>query len=286
MNKTSLLSVIIALTALASVFVLQKPQNTADRGAETVFERVMRTQIIRCGYISAPPLLIKDPNTGRLSGVAYDVAELLGKQLGLKIDWTEEVGWGTFPSALASRRFDAFCVGAWPSAARSRSTDSTVPFSYQPYYAYVRAGDGRFMDIKTALNTPTTTLSVMDGDTSAIIASSDFPKAKTVSLTESANVGELLLNVVTGKADATFIDPAMAAKFDANNPGKIQRLADAPPIRVFGNVFFIAQNQDAFRRMLDTTLEELLSSGQIENIIARYEAVPGTILRVAPKYAR
>ncbi|MDD5586053.1 MAG: transporter substrate-binding domain-containing protein [Alphaproteobacteria bacterium] len=256
----------------------------ADSSRESAFDRVMRTQTIRCGYTAAPPLLIRDPNTGALSGIAHDFMEALGKALSLKIDWAEETGWGSFPAALKGGRVDAFCTGAWSSAARARETDAGMPFSYQPYYAFVRAGDTRFDNRLEAINDPAITIALIDGDTSSIIAASDFPKAKAVQLPEMAHVDELFINVMTGKADVTFIDASFAAGFEANNPGKIRRVQAKTPLRVFGNVIFIAQGQDKFRRMLNTATQELLSSGQVEKILARYEKFPGAILRAAPGF--
>ena len=256
---------------------------TSSAQKETAFDRVMRTGTIRCGYASAPPLLMKDPNTGVVSGIGYEVMESLGKALSLKIDWAEEIGWATFPAALHNGRIDAFCVGAWPSAARAREIDQTLPLSYQPYYAYARADDFRFDNRIEAINDPAITISVMDGDTSQIISRSDFPKAATVSLVETANPDEMLINTITNKTDVAFVEPVFATRFDSNNPGKVRRIVSAP-LRVFGNVYFIAQGEDKLRQMLNTALTEQLSSGAVEKIIQKYEKVPGSILRVAPPY--
>lgn len=260
----------------------------ADRVAapqkETAFERVMRTGTIRCGYAPAPPMLMKDPNSGELSGIGHDVLEAAAKALSLKIEWAEEVGWATFPVALSTHRIDSFCVGAWPSSPRARVIDHTTPISFQPYYAYVRESDTRFDGKVAAMNNPAVTLSIMDGDTSQIISRTDFPQAKVVSIVESANPDEMLHNVVAGKADVAFIDPLFFATYEKNNANKMRRVESAP-LRVFGNVFFIAQGEDKLRQMLNTAITEQLSSGAVEKIIAKYEKVPGSILRVAPPYA-
>ncbi|MDD3182760.1 MAG: transporter substrate-binding domain-containing protein [Alphaproteobacteria bacterium] len=259
--------------------------SSSEAQNETAFDRVMRTGVIRCGYASAPPLLMKDPNTGVLSGIGYEVMEVMGKALSLKIDWAEEMGWALFPTALKSGRIDAFCVGAWPSAARAREVDQTGPLSYQPYYAYVRPDDARFDNKIEAANDPSISISTMDGDTSQIISRSDFPKAKLLSLVETANPDEMLINVATGKADIAFIEPSFATRFNAQNPGKIRQVVLSQPLRVYGNVFFIAQGENRLRQMLNTALTEQLSSGTVERIIQKFEPVPNAILRVAPPYA-
>jgi hypothetical protein len=74
---------------------------------DTVYDRVMKSQTIRCGYGLWSVYLHKDPNTGKMGGIYYDYMEALGKNLGLKIEWTEEVGWGDYIAGLKGDRFDA-----------------------------------------------------------------------------------------------------------------------------------------------------------------------------------
>lgn len=288
MKKNGVLAGLAFLAGIAGSWAYSSyvfvPEGGGGQLRDRTFDRVMKEQTVRCGYTVAPPLLIKDPNTGQLSGMAHDFTEALGQALHLKIDWAEETGWGSFPAALQTGRIDAFCTGAWSNAARARETDATIPFAYQLYYAFVRAGDTRFDNNLDAVNDPTVTVSVIDGDTSNLIARSAFPKAKTVQLPEMSGVDELFINVMSGKADITFIDASFAAGFEVNNPGKMRRVTAKTPLRVFGNVLFVAQGQDTFRRMLDTATEELLSSGQVEKIIKRYEKFPGAFLRAAPGY--
>jgi len=250
---------------------------------ETAFERVMRTGTIRCGYAYAEPLVIRDPTTGQMSGMGHDVMEAMAKALSLKVEWTEEVGWASFPTALSSGRIDAFCTGAWPTAGRARATDHTYPFSFQSYYAYVRTDDPRFDGNISEINKPEVSIAFLDGDASSNIAKSDFPLAKSLSLPQLVSVDEVFVNVAMHKADVALLCPAWLVKYEANNPGKIRQVQSAP-IRVFGNVFFIAQGEDKLRQMLNTALTEQLSSGAVERIIAKYEKVSGSILRVAPPY--
>ncbi len=251
---------------------------------ETTYDRVMRTQTIRCGYALWAPLMIKDPNTGVLSGSIHDYMEALGHALNLKIEWAEETGWGDFPAALESGRIDTFCAGVWPNASRARQADFTQPISYQTMYAYGRSDDRRFDDNLTAINNPSVTITALDGEVAALIASTDFPKAKTLQMSQLATGAETLTATAAGKADVTFTDPATVAQFEANNPGKIRRITTKTPLRIFGNTIAVARKQEEFRQMLNSATQELLFNGQIEKILAKYEQYPGTFLRVAPNY--
>lgn len=64
--------------------------------AESVYERVIKSGTLKCGYIPYPPAMIVDPNTGEKSGIFYEFMNEVGKRLSLKVEWVQESGWGTF----------------------------------------------------------------------------------------------------------------------------------------------------------------------------------------------
>ena len=70
---------LIVALSFAVAFVTGKYM-TSNNGTrvtvkESTYERVIRTGEIRCAYAVYEPPLIKDPNTGKLSGIFYDVME-------------------------------------------------------------------------------------------------------------------------------------------------------------------------------------------------------------------
>ena len=274
------------LAGILGAYALSSSQHVtpAAQAAEDTYDRVMRTQTIRCGYSLWPPFLSQDANTGALSGIFYDYLEALGAALHLKVEWSEEVGLGDFPAALKAGRIDAMCLTVWPKATRAREADFTDPIFYTPLYAYARGDDRRFDGHLEAIDDPGTTVTVIDGEMGALIAASDFPKAKTLQLPQLANATELFENVATKKADILFADPATAADYAANNPDKLRRVESKTPIRVFGNTIAIGMGQEKFRRMINTAIGELMSSGQIEKILTKYEKHPGAFLRTTPPY--
>lgn len=287
MSKISFIFVVVLafLAGIAGAYTWSNSHNEENGAAkESAYERVMRTQTIKCGYGIWPPLVIRDPNTGKLSGIVHDYLEALGAALHLKIDWAEEIGWGDFPAALESGRVDGFCAGVWPNASRARQMDFIRPILYQPIHAYARVDDRRFDNNLPSINDPAVTLATMDGEMSSLIAAADFPKAKQVQLTQLSNGSELFTSLITGKADITFTDTVTAGEYEAKNPGKIRRIVTSAPVRVFGNTIAIARGQEEFRRMMDTVTEELILNGQIEKIISKYEQYPGALLRVEAPY--
>lgn len=208
MKKNAVLSAVICgvLAGLLSgwFFAHTATTNVSIPLKESTYDRVMRTQTLRCGYVVWTPSLMKDPNSGQLSGLFYDYTEALGQALHLKIEWTEEIGWGDFPEALNSGRIDAMCGGSWPNASRARVIDFVRPVFYAPVYAWVRTDDKRFDDNLEAINDPNVMITIIEGTTMAVIAAQDFPKAKMLQLPQTTSIAEVFVSLADGKSDVTL----------------------------------------------------------------------------------
>jgi polar amino acid transport system substrate-binding protein len=259
-------------------------KHTVAPSDEKIYERVMRTRTIRCGYLTWPPILMKDPNTGEMSGIFYDYTEELGKRLGFKVEWNEEVGTASFVEGLKNNRFDAASFGVWPNASRAKEIDFSQPIYYIAIAMFVREGDTRFDGNAIAANDPNITISVMDGAINSFVAAEDFPKAKTISVSQNSTYAEAFLNVTTGKADIVLADFPAAREFMAHNPGKLRLVANVEPLRAFGNTIGIKKGEYELARMLNVATEEMLQSGVIDKILARYEKYHGSLYRVAKPY--
>lgn len=156
-----------------------QPQISAH---ENAYDRMMRSNELRCGYILYEPMVRKDPNTGAFSGIAVEITEAIGKALNIKIKWAEEVAWGTAVEGLRSNRYDALCIGFWRLPAEGKFLYYTQPFAYSLLNIIVRADDTRFDHDTTALNAPAIRLISTDGMEATRIAGRDFPRARLIEL--------------------------------------------------------------------------------------------------------
>jgi polar amino acid transport system substrate-binding protein len=250
---------------------------------ESTYERVLRTGEIRCAYAPYAPALIKDPNTGQLSGIFYDVVTEIGRRLNLKIDWVEEVGYGVIAQGFETNSYDAFCNTVFPTPERSRAAGFTIPLYYSPVGIFVRADDHRFDNDFSKLDDPSVRFSVRDGDISAAFEQEAFPHATQVSVPQLSDTSQLLDEVVHKKADATINEPGLLYLYLETNPGSVVNIAAEHPIRVSPNSLMIKANEYQFKMMLDTTLQEMLNSGFIDKVLKKYEKYP-IFLHVAVPY--
>jgi len=283
MNTTKTILLVVVVALVVSFIGAKIFSGVSGPTGNNLLDTVLGKGEIRAGYVVYPPSLIKDPNTGQLSGIFYDGLEEMGKNLGLKINWVEEVGWGTMIEGLKAGRYDIIVTGLWPNSARAKNVDFTGPLYYSAIGVYVRAAENRFADLDR-INAQNVTIATIDGEMSSFIAQSTFPNAKTLSLPQDTQVAQLLLNITTRKADVTFVEPAIAEEFLSNNPGSIKNIAKDRPVRYFGNTMAVPKNQDGFKAMINTAIDELFYAGKVDELIKKYEKYPGSFYPVAQPY--
>ncbi|MEL7197905.1 MAG: transporter substrate-binding domain-containing protein [Pseudomonadota bacterium] len=237
--------------------------------------------VLDAGYIPYPPSLIVDPNSGEFSGISYDVLEEIADRLGVELDPDEELAWGTMIENLNAGRSEIVATGIWPTPERDAQADFSNPIFYSPVYAYVRADDNRFDGNLQVANQPNITISILDGEVAESIAREDFAQASELSLPQISQVSELLLNVQNGKADVTFVEPAIAQEFLDANPGSIKRVEGIEPVRAFPTTFMVPDGEQEFLAELNRVLAEMQQDGTVNRIIDRYEEHDGSFIRVS-----
>lgn len=261
------------------------PRGVAVEAKESVYERVLRTGTIRCGYHAWEPFLRKDINTGEFSGIYYDYMQGLGRILSLKIEWVDDVGFGPHVEALKNDRFDVMCAGDYQNGARGRFIDYTIPILYVPLYAYVRTDDMRFDAELARANAANIKISSVEGSTPFIVANRDFPNAQKITHPESSELTMPLVDVATGKADLSIAGANVGGGFMAKNPGQLRLVPTPYPIRLFGSSLSLRKDEHELRRMIDAATREMLYSGEIAAIIKKHQTMPDEFLPVAKPYA-
>jgi polar amino acid transport system substrate-binding protein len=251
-----------------------------DSQAQTVLKR----GTIRAGYVTYPPGLIKDPNSGKLSGIFVETVERAAAALSLKVEWVEEVGWGTMIEGLRAGRYDIIGSPVWANSSRAREADFSVPLFYSGIGVYVRADDHRFDKDIQEINQASTKIAAIDGEMSTILASTLFPRATVAGLPQLTDNSRILLDVATGRADVTFVEPYIAGLFLQTNAGKVRNVVPERPIRIFPNTVMLRQGEPTFKAMLNAALEEQINMGTIDELFLKYKVPTGSFYRVALPY--
>lgn len=248
-----------------------------------VYERIRATKTLRAGYITYPPAVVRDPATGKLSGTFVETLERAAENLGWKVEWTEEVGWGSQVEGLQAERYDIIGSPVWANPTRAQVTTLSRPVYYSGIGIYVRKGDKRFAN-KAAINSKNVKIATIDGETGDLIARSQFPNAQRVSLPQMADISEMLLQLTTRKADVAFAEPFFGSAFLKANPGSITNVAEVAPIKTLGNCYMMKAGELQLKQALDIAVEDLQNSGFVDAVLDKYEPSPNTFYRVAQPY--
>lgn len=269
--KNIILAVLLSiLVAYGTVKLTNTPVTETSSKKETVYDRVMRTGTIRCGYWTWPPFLVVDANTRKMIGPTYDYMEAVGKTLGLKIDWVMEIGVGELVAALDTDRFDVMCMSVWPEEARLKNALMTRPIFYSAVYPTVRADDTRFDAAFQALNKAEVKVAVIDADTSLSIAKDRLPNAQLVSLPQMSDSSHLMQSVTSGKADVTFLDEGVVNDFNKANDKKLKVITTFGPAKVFPEVLIVKRGELALKTLLDSAIDVLESDNYAARILSPY----------------
>jgi polar amino acid transport system substrate-binding protein len=217
-------------------------------------------------------------------GIFPDTLEEAARKLSLKVEWAEEVTWGTLIEGIQSGRYDLHGSAVLRTSSRARAADFTVPLFFEAAGVYVRPGDSRFLGHLERINEPAVRIATIDGEFSDIIARSDFPRAQVIALPQMADPSQLCLEVANGRADVTFLSTRIAAQYIRKNPGKIENIAVQKPIRVTPVCMMVKRDQYEFKTMINAALLETLNNGTVDSLIRKYDPNSDAYYHVAVPY--
>jgi len=266
MKPLSFLSLLLA--ALVGGLLAKAPLTTASHATETALARVLRTQTLRCGYVLSEPYLLRDPNTGRFSGIAFDTMTALTKELGLKLDWAEETGWGSFQEGLNAGKFDAMCVPVYQSGARAKIALLTTPLFYTALFMTKREGDPRF-DSHESINQPSVRIKTIDNVTMSV-KDDLFPQAQEDFAVQAVDETQLYLDVAARKADVGFGNQGGLRRFNASSSTKLAFALGGQPVRLFATSLAVKLGETDLKNALDTSIAALTTAGVTQKIVAPY----------------
>lgn len=271
------------LTLFLALFIVFKtPPALAVEGSDA-YDHIMRTGTIRCAYLLYTPYFMKDVATGEMTGIFHDIMEEVGKSTGLKVEWVMEVGYDNIFPGLDNGQYDVFAGGLWPNSKRARAGYFTAPAFYSIVTAWGRANETRFKNLE-GINDPSVRISTVDGAIADVIAQTDYPKAKIVSLPTLTPYSMTFQNIIDNKADITFVDASVAQDFMRTRPGVLKQIAPEKPLRIFGNSLVVRRGNIDLKLLLDTAMQELVYSGRIDKVLQKYEKNPSPFKRIAQPY--
>jgi len=239
---------------------------------------------LRASFMNYPPACMKDTRTGNMRGIFVDILQKVCDNLGLILEWTEEVGWASQIEGLESDRYDIVGSPVWANPKRGKLATLSIPVYYSAIGVFVRANENRFSSNLDLINNPNVRIGTIDGESADLIARTDYPKATRISSAQTTDFSQILHDLATNKCDVFFTEPYFANEFLINNPDTIKNIAETNPIRLYGNCYMIKRNSFQQQQMLNVTIQGLIDIGYVDKVIAKYVPNPREFFRTVNIY--
>lgn len=266
------------------LFIFSAPAFAAS-DKESVYERVMRTGTLKCGYYPWPPFFEVDANTGEISGMMAELAESVGELLDLKIEYVQLSALGFQVEELKRGIYDAFCVDSYYVFSSIKFVDYSDPYFYAPVYAYVRSDEDRFKSIKD-MNDLSVSFVGIDGDLSVSMVQRSFPNAKLMSIPSNSDGAQIMMNIMTKKADVAIIDPGIVDVFNKTNSPGLKNIFPQDPVAVYPIGFSVIKGESKLLYMLNGAISALHNTNSIEPVLRKYDPDGMALYNVAKPYAQ
>jgi len=265
-SSAVLLCMAVALMQLASGCGVGR-STTAPRGQDTL-AKIQREGVLHVGYVVYPPTVIKDPNSGDLSGHFVDAVRFLADVMEVRVEF-HEATFATFVAGLQNGQYDVSIAATYRTIPRAMSVAFTKPIIYIGNGAIVRRGESRFSALQD-FDAPGIVLAVAQGEASHEYAREHFNKASIRAL-ETADLSLPLSEVLSGRADVGLADAWTTSQFAKTHPEATDLFTGRPyDLTAVG---WAARPDDMrWLNFLDTAIDYLESTGRMDQWEARYGA--------------
>lgn len=253
----------------------------AGDSKESAFDRVMRTGVMRCGYYVFPPVVYKDPNTSKLSGLSIDYMEKIAKRANLKIEWATEITWANWVEELRAGRYDVACTPMWPDAPQFKVVTFSKPLFFSGIYPLGLNDNEKLVKAdRKRLNQKDITILTQEGNYTDSLAREIFPDATFYTLPTSASGGEYYQNILSKKADIVLTDRNALNQFEKTN-GKVMRfIDDKHPVKLQSFNLAVLKGERDLMDFINQSIDEMQYNGDTDRLLRKWEAEPDkTFLR-------
>jgi ABC-type amino acid transport substrate-binding protein len=270
------------LLLILMLLFLAAPAFAEDAPKESAYDRVLRTGVLKCAYVLSGDAVKKDPVSGEMSGFNVDIINAMASDLSLKVEWSDEVGYGDFAEGFKGGRYDAFCGALTTTPARARVAKFTRPYMGHLTFVYVRSDEARFSTYED-MNKPEIKAGVTDGEVYQVLTRKYFPKTTEVSSPNMTPPSQLLMDLIDGKVDILVHTPLAVIPFDKANSGKVRR-AFVEPLGIGVPGFAVGAHEGDLRDLLDVAIIHLQNIGKIDSILTKYGLDETQAYRVSPLF--
>jgi len=253
--------IVLATTAVLIVIWMM----SARREEDTAWARIKADGVLRVATdASYPPFSAVDAN-GDLFGFDIDLAEALGRRLGVRVEF-ENLAYDALLAAVASGRNDAVISAFTPQPDKLDEAAFTRPYFVSGTVAVVPAGGGS--EIRDwAAWAQGKRLAVEYGAGGDVVARQWAQQVAAVNVLPQPTAQDALTALLNGQADAALVDAVSAYEFLQAQPG----LALAgPPIEPEPYAIAVSARSRELLPALNRALAEMEADGTLRALKVKW----------------
>lgn len=204
-----------------------------------------------------PEMYLDD--SGKPAGYDVDLLNKLASSMGVTLN-IENLDFNGLIPGLQSKKFDLVSVGLTATDERKKVVDFTR--GYVPYTSVlaVRQNDSTAPTVDS-YNKPGTIITALQGSTGEQLAKTSFPNATVKGFGEQ---NAALLEVATGRAQASVLEDYILAQFQKANPNQLKVAALPNPLQLSYGSWAVQKGNST----LVSKLNSFLCSAQTDGTLA------------------
>ncbi len=255
---------ILSASVLAFALLSACTQGTGGPApsSHNTLDEIRKRGELRAGYHVEPPSIVRDPSTGKLSGAFVSAIRQIAADLKVKATFVE-VGLADFASGLQNDQYDVSLGPTFKTIARAQAVASTNSIYYLGYTGVVRKGTAAKYRNLSAIDKAGVRVAVKSGSPSEQYVR-DHCKNATIQAIEGTDLRVPLQAVSAGKADVGVMNEHVVEFYARDHPEVEIVLADHPMLMA-GMAWAVRQGDPDWLGFLNTSLEVLISTGQMAN---------------------
>lgn len=182
---------------------------------KSALNKVLDAGVVRIGTTGDfKPMSWRNPETNKFEGHQIDLAERLGKDLGVKVEYVL-TDWKTLLNGVVADKYDIVMTGTSMNVPRAKVAGFTVPWGLTGFMPLVQKKNADKYKNWDDLNNPNVTIGFNLGTTFAEFVEEKLPKAKTRKVESPARDWQELL---AGRVDVTMTSILEGAELTQRYP--------------------------------------------------------------------
>ena len=237
--------------------------------AKSVLAKVKKGEALQVGYAQTPAWFYKDPKTGELLGIYKDLADILAKDLEMKVSY-QEVTFANATVGLRKGDYDLFGSSLVYTVPRGLVCNYIGPLWSKGSLAIVHKDDAKKFKTIADLNRPDVTFSVNAGASEEQRMPLLFPKAKMMAVAgQQAMAAE---PVRTRRATVYVTGDSDAMAFARRNSSWANIVDEKHPLDKRPNTWVIRYGDAPWKNFLDMWSAYVIANGQVQRLYDEYIA--------------